>query len=78
MNRCGIMLRGYRDGARLRLVDVAAVVGLSVPYLSQFERSERGPLRPSDLKKLARFYRVDEAEVLRLAELDVVDKWRNG
>ena len=44
MNEFGEALREARIGAGLRQADVAAVLGVSVAYLSDVERGRRAPL----------------------------------
>jgi transcriptional regulator with XRE-family HTH domain len=63
----GKYLRGLREGKGYSLRDVQSGVKISPGYLSLIEAGERNPPRAEFLRKLARYYDVSPAEMLRRA-----------
>ncbi len=63
----GKYLRGLREGKGCSLRDVQSRVNISPGYLSLIEAGERNPPGAEFLRKLARYYDVSPAEMLRRA-----------
>ena len=66
--RFGDLLRRLRRGADKTLGDVARELDVSVPYLSDVERSNRKPFNTDRLMKLALFLRADSAVLIEAAD----------
>lgn len=88
-NAFGTELRRQRHALGLTLIEVASHLRLSVPYLSDVERGNRGPLNEAHLRTLAQAAGFDDALLLRttgsvpddvrsalLADPDLVDAIR--
>lgn len=54
----GPTLRTIREGARVTMSQLARELGVSVPYLSDVERSHRGPLSPDRLRRACAFLKL--------------------
>lgn len=80
MNLFGRLLRRRREEAGKTMGDLADLLQLSVPYLSDVERGRRAPFHPDRLREIARFLRTDFDELYEAAlqsreafELDAVN-----
>jgi transcriptional regulator with XRE-family HTH domain len=63
----GAFIRERRNERGLTLLDVAAEVELSVPYLSRIERDRENPPRDELIRRLAKVLDVPEDEVFAAA-----------
>lgn len=56
-----------REGAKQSMGEVARRLGVTVPFLSDVERGNRGPLAPAKLLVVCALLGVDPTELLELA-----------
>jgi len=65
--RFGEALRRARHSAEKTLGDVAALLGVSVVYVSDVERGNRRPFNNERIIKVAKFVKVDPAPLIAAA-----------
>lgn len=63
----GALIRQRRNERGLTLLDVAAEVELSVPYLSRIERNRENPPRDELIRRLAQVLDIPEDEAFAAA-----------
>lgn len=66
----GELLRKERLAAQRTLREVAAWLGLSVPYLSDVEKGRRLPLRVEHVRKLAPFLGIEPDALVMAASVE--------
>ena len=66
-NKFGSLLRTMRESAGKSMGEVARHLGLTVPFISDVERGNRGPLPPEKIRLVAAFLGIDSTELLRAA-----------
>lgn len=67
LTRFGPALRAARNARRMTLRDLAEVLGVSVPYLSDVETEQRGVLADARLRQLTELWPEDGAHLANLA-----------
>jgi HTH-type transcriptional regulator, competence development regulator len=65
--RFGAFIRQHRNARGLTLLDVAAEIDVSVPYLSKIERDRENPPRDEIIRRLARVLSIPEDEAFAAA-----------
>lgn len=68
--RFGDALRSTRQDAGKTLGDVAKLLGKSVVYVSDVERSNRRPFNNERIIKVAKFLKADPAPLISAADVD--------
>ena len=67
MESFGSSLRRLRENANKTLKELAAVMNVSVVYVSDIERGRRNPPQGEKLKQIAQFFGIDVNELEDLA-----------
>ena len=68
--RFGDALRNQRHNARKTLGDVAKLLGVSVVYVSDVERSNRRPFNNERILKIAKLIGADPAPLMAAADVE--------
>lgn len=74
----GSRLRTVRTSRGYTLHALGKRLGLSAPFLCDVERGARGPLRPEHIRIVANIFKVSRADLMALAECDVLSRWHRG
>lgn len=68
--RFGDVLRRTRQNSENTLGDVAKLLGVSVVYVSDIERSNRRPFSNERILKIAKFLKTDPAPLISAADVE--------